>query len=103
MSETRTPSYRRHKASGQAVFTLNGKDIYLGTFSSKSSRIEYDRVISEWLAAGRRLPGDQADLTIAELIAAYWKHAQAYYAAPQGYSAGELKNIRVALRRVREM
>jgi hypothetical protein len=26
----RVPSYRRHKPTGQAVVTLNGKDRYLG-------------------------------------------------------------------------
>jgi hypothetical protein len=31
------PSYRRHKPSGQAVVTLNGKDIYLGTYSTKAT------------------------------------------------------------------
>lgn len=44
------PSYRRHKASGQAVVTLNGKDHYLGPHGSKVSRDEYDRLIAEWLA-----------------------------------------------------
>lgn len=30
----RIPSYRLHKPSGQAVVTINGKDIYLGRFDS---------------------------------------------------------------------
>jgi hypothetical protein len=34
------PSYRRHKASGQAVVALNGKDHYLGPHGSKVSRDE---------------------------------------------------------------
>jgi hypothetical protein len=29
IERTRVPSYRRHKPSGQAVVTLNGKDRYL--------------------------------------------------------------------------
>ena len=29
ISAPRVPSYRRHKPSGQAVVTLNGRDIYL--------------------------------------------------------------------------
>jgi hypothetical protein len=28
----RTPSYRHHKPSGQAVVTLEGRDIYLGRY-----------------------------------------------------------------------
>jgi hypothetical protein len=30
MSTPRTPSYRHHKLSEQAVETLNGHDVYLG-------------------------------------------------------------------------
>src|SRR5262249_4354731 len=39
----RIPSYRRHRASGQAVVTLNGVDHYLGRFNSPESKAEYDR------------------------------------------------------------
>ena len=51
-SAPRVPSYRRHKPSGQAVVTLNGRDIYLGKWDTKASRTEYDRLIGEWLAVG---------------------------------------------------
>lgn len=30
----RTPTYRHHKASGQSVVTLVGKDFYLGKYGS---------------------------------------------------------------------
>ena len=30
----RIPSYRLHKPSGQAVVTINGRDIYLGKYNS---------------------------------------------------------------------
>ena len=36
----RTPSYRPHKPTGQAVVTLNGRDFYLGRFGSPESRTE---------------------------------------------------------------
>ena len=39
------PKYRLHKASGQAVVTLRGKDYYLGPHGSPESRAEYDRLI----------------------------------------------------------
>ena len=48
------PSYRHHRASGQAVVTLNGIDHYLGTWNSPESKIKYDRLINEWLARGHR-------------------------------------------------
>ncbi len=71
------PRYRRHKATGQAVVTLQGQDIYLGPWNSKASKVEYDRLISEWLAAGR--PARMNDITVVELAAAYKRWADAYY------------------------
>jgi len=68
----RVPSYRRHKPTGQAVVTLNGRDIYLGRYGTRASRAEYDRLIGEWLAAGRCLLRSDCDLTVAELAHRYW-------------------------------
>ncbi|HEU5117937.1 MAG TPA: hypothetical protein VFT74_15020, partial [Isosphaeraceae bacterium] len=66
----RTPSYRLHKPSGQAVVTLGGRDYYLGLYGSSESRTEYDRRLAEWLANGRRaatpLPTSDSDLIIHE-------------------------------------
>ena len=74
----RTPSYRLHKGSGQAVVTLNGADHYLGKFGSTVSKDEYNRIIGEWMASGRRLdPGH--DLTVTELIRDYLEFADGYY------------------------
>ena len=42
------PSYRLHKASGQAVVTLAGKTIYLGKFDSPASRKQYSRVLADF-------------------------------------------------------
>ncbi len=39
------PKYWRHKASGQAVITLNGRDHCLWPYNSKSSRTEDDCLI----------------------------------------------------------
>jgi site-specific DNA recombinase len=77
----RVPSYRRHKQSGQAVVTLSDgfggrRDVLLGKFGTAESRKEYARIISEWEAAGRRLPpkgaeGSALDLTVNELCLAF--------------------------------
>jgi hypothetical protein len=53
------PSYRLHRATGQAIVTLtdepaNRRDVYLGKFGSDESRAEYARVLGEWQANGRR-------------------------------------------------
>jgi integrase len=92
------PRYRRHKASGQAVVTLNGTDIYLGPYGTKASRTEYDRMIGEWLAAGRHLPSSQlsnSDLTIVEILARYWRFASKHY-CKDGEPTKEIDNIKCA-------
>lgn len=97
------PKYRQHKASGQAIVTLQGKDRYLGPWQSQASRLEYDRLIGEWLAAGR--PQTHActatDITVSELIAAYWKFAQTYY-VKNGKLTGAVPGIKAALRILRQ-
>ena len=55
------PSYRKHRASGQAIVTIGGRDIYLGPYGTKASKAEYDRIVSEWLANGRRPAGSVAN------------------------------------------
>jgi hypothetical protein len=56
LGSLRTPSYRLHKPTGQAVVTLSGRDFYLGRFGYPEGRAEYDRMIIEWISNGRRLP-----------------------------------------------
>ena len=47
------PKYRKHRASGQAVVTLNGRDHYLGPYGTSASEAFYDRLIAEWLIQER--------------------------------------------------
>jgi hypothetical protein len=75
------PAYRRHKATGQAVVMLGGKDYYLGPWKSVASRNEYQRVTrSGWSATHATV-----DLSIVELLAAFWQHAKAYYVGHDGH------------------
>lgn len=112
MSRTpRIPSYRLHKASGQAVVVLGGRSFYLGKFGSSASRVEYERILSEWLS-NHRLPlasatenaktgSSREPLTVEELIHAYWQHVQRYY-VKNGQATSEQDTIRQALRFVRK-
>lgn len=93
------PSYRLHKASNRGVVTLGGRDYFLGHYGTPESRQRYDRLVREWLARGRQSPAPAPqDLTVVELIARYWAHAESHYRLPDGSEAGELDNIRRALR-----
>lgn len=95
------PAYRLHKRSGQAVVTLDGRDHYLGSYSSDlsdPSRRQYDRLIAAWLDGGRRMPGSAATprMTVADLLDRFWSYAQTYYAG------GELGHYRWLVHRLRE-
>lgn len=45
--------YPKHWAGGQAVVTINRWDRYLGPHGAKASKLNYDRLINEWLSSGR--------------------------------------------------
>jgi len=63
------------------VVTLSGRDFYLGPYGTTASRAEYDRLIAEWLANGRRLPvsDDQHEISVVELLVRYLTFAREYY------------------------
>lgn len=96
-----TPRYRRHRPSGQAVVNLSGHDFYLGPYGTKASKAEYDRLIGEWMAAGRSLPAPAAQLTIAELAARYLTYATGYY-QQDGEPTRSLERVKLSLRVLRQ-
>ncbi len=99
---SRIPSYRRHKSTGRAVVTLDGKDFYLGLWNSKASEVEYDRLIAEWIANGRRLRTAETETTVSEVLNAYRKFAEGYYRR-DGKHTSEYSLIVDALKVVREL
>ena len=101
-STSRVPSYRRHKPSGQAVVTLNGRDNYLGKWNTKASRAEYERLIGEWLVGGRRTSSPESSVTVAEVALEYWRFAKAYY-CKDGRPTSELDEYRQTLRPLRRL
>ncbi len=102
----RTPSYRLHKPTGLAVVTIDGRDFYLGKFGTSESRAEFDRILTEWLSNGRRLPTPgspgEADVSVNEMMLAYVQFADGYY-VKNGKSTTEPVNIGLALRPLRRL
>jgi integrase len=100
----RVPKYRKHKQSGQAIVTLSGRDYLLGPHGTKASKLEYDRLIGEWLQRGRQIqPGPQnAELTVVELIVAYLHFVRGYY-RKNGQPTTEVESIRLSLKPVKAL
>jgi hypothetical protein len=101
----RTPFYCLHRASGQAVVRIDGKDHYLGKYDTPNSRAEYDRLIAEWLGNSRSLPSSSmvAGLSVNEIILVFWRHAEQHYRAADGTPTSEADNYCEALRSLRQL
>ena len=84
--------------------TIDGRDFYLGPYKSKASYLEYDRLINEWLASGRRLSSVDSDpvITVVEVIAAYRRFAKTYY-VKHGRPTGELRILDDALKPLKRL
>ena len=105
----RTPKYRSHKGSGQALVQLNGERIYLGKYGTEQSKERYRTLVAEWLASGGRSAGRTSATTdtatrvsINELILAFWHHAKERY-VKNGKPTSEVRSYRTALRPVRQL
>ena len=98
------PKYRKHRASGQAVVTIFGRDHYLGPHGTKVSRDAYDRLIAEFLASGRKniAPDNvlEVETTVVEVLAAYWKYCQGYY-RKDGKPTSEVEAMKVVIRDIK--
>ncbi len=95
------PKYRKHKASGQAVVTLSGRDHYLGPHGTKASRILYDRLVAEWMVQGRRpAVAYEESIAVVVLCDRYLKHAEAYY-RKNGESTGVVAGVKCAIKYLR--
>ena len=73
------PKYRKHLATGQALVCLSGKVHYLGTYGSEVSKLEYDRLVAEWLQSGRRAVEDAEWVSVASLCERFLVFADGYY------------------------
>jgi integrase len=106
----RPPTYRQRDGYDQAIVTLTDaatgyrKDYWLGPYGSPESRELYHRVLAQWESGGRRLPvtlddkpADVAQVSVAEILAAYWKRAL------KQYGRSELGCLSVVIRLLRQM
>lgn len=94
----RVPSYRRH-SSGQARVTINGKDHLLGKFGTAESHQAYGRLIAEYGASGQSAAFGKTDsVRMCDLLLAYLKFAEAYYA-----NSTEYTNLKLAAKAIADL
>ena len=101
----RVPGYCIHTARKQAYVRLNGEMIYLGPPHSPESKAEYDRLIAEWMQAGRTYvkPDDRPTVSVNEVLLAYRRHAEGFYVNPDGRPTQEVERVNLALRPVTDL
>jgi integrase len=104
------PKYRHYKPKDLAVVRIDGRDHYLGKHGSPESWERYHRLLADRASVGRSSTpaepptgGSANERTVAEVILAYWDHAQAHYRQPDGTPSEELANIKAALRPLRKL
>jgi len=111
-SKPRVPSYRKKTVANRkygCVSLPNGlggrRDILLGPYGSKESKAEYARVVSEWLAADKRLPTTENanDITVNELLVAFLPHAERHYRHPDGRPTREFEDVKISLRPLKQL
>ncbi|HXY36378.1 MAG TPA: tyrosine-type recombinase/integrase [Planctomycetaceae bacterium] len=102
------PSYRLHKASGQARAIVNGRHYYLGLYGSPESHDRFAELIAECVQqapppqASAVMPSSRPCPTVNELILAYWEFAKAYYTR-DGEPTMELTGLKYALQPLRRI
>jgi len=89
------PGYCHHKTSNRAYTRINGKQIYLGDYDSKESRIKYAEIVADWSAGNLDKYGES--VSISRLAVAYLKYAESYY-TKNGKQTSTVSRIRSALR-----
>ena len=104
------PSYKLHKASGQAIMrvTLPGgarKTVYLGVFGSPESKAEYARRVQ---AVGSNsavaVTGPSAaDITVAELLVGFLGHADRHYRGADGKPTSSVWAFKLAAKPLKEL
>ncbi len=99
----RVPSMRRHRASGQAIVILSGKTFYLGRYGLEETTQKYNRVVAEWLANNRQLRVDPHLITVKEMLARFWLHAQQHYVRANGRPSSELGNHQTVMRFIKKL
>ena len=97
----KSPTYRLHKATGQACTTIRGKTYYFGRHGTAASKRKFKDLLAKYLLAPDPTTyGEEVErLSMAEVARSYANHAKIYY----GADSQEYRNIALALRPISEL
>lgn len=109
----RVPKLCRHKVKGKpdrGYVTLNSTRRYLGRWGTPETKRAYELLVAEFLTYGHALPcksatseSASASLTVAELLASFWRHAESHYRKPDGTPTSRISAIKSAVRPLRRL
>lgn len=102
-ADLKIPEYRVHKASGQAYVNAWGRRVYFGRDGLPDTTQKYHAFIAEFIAHGGQQPVEPEQITVKELIARFWLHAEQYYIDADGNPSTEIEAFRYALKPVKEL
>jgi integrase len=95
----RTPQYRRYRKVYARV-KLNGVWLHLGKYDSPEAKAKYRQLITQWAVNCPPEPAVDPDtFSVAELLAGYLDHAEAYY----GHDSNHLGYVKRLIATVREL
>lgn len=105
------PKLRLHKHSGRARVQLGNREFYLGPFGSAEAEQEYNRLVGNWLAAGRPTNWNPDDpvarqpssvITVSQVVVRYAEYLHERWPAPEGKKRSpQVTNRTTILRRFR--
>ena len=104
-----TPTYTLHKQSGRGrlIWTdtagVRHEKLLPGAHGSEESLTAKARLELELATNPTRTVGNSNDISVAEVLAAYFTYAARYYVDAEGEPTNELENMKVAVRPVREL
>ncbi len=90
------PRPRRH-ATGQAFCRYRGKDHYFGVFGTDEAHAGYSEFLEAWRADQREAAGPlrlKAGCTVADLCAAFMRHAEEWYRRDDGSRTPEFTDMK---------
>jgi integrase len=104
------PSYLPHTQTGRAraVWTdQTGRrrfQMLPGSYDSPESRTAFAALLLEQQSAPHRVNENAGDrLTLAELLLAYFEHADRHYRDPDGIATSEIYEVKIVIRSLREL